>query len=83
MRTRILLVLGGVLLFMAGYFMGNSKPSVAYAQAAPHGGIPKAYGHLVAAVVNPEGTGLVFEDGDGVIRLVTLTGKIEAQFTRN
>jgi len=83
MRTRILLALGGVLLFMAGYFAGNSKPSVAYAQTPTHGGIPKAYGHLVAAVVNPEGTGLVFEDSEGVIRLVTLAGKKEAEFTRN
>ena len=83
MRTRVLLVLGGVLLFMAGYFTGNSKPTLAYAQTPAHGGIPKSYGHLVAAVVNPEGTGLVFEDSEGVIRLVTLTGKIEAQFSRN
>lgn len=83
MRTRILLILGGVLLFMAGYFTGNGKPTVAYAQTPVHGGIPKAYGHLVEAVVNPEGTGLVFEDSEGVIRLVTMAGKKEAEFTRN
>jgi len=85
MRTRIFLILGGVILFMAGYFTGTSKPTVAYAQTSvpAHAGIPKAYGHLAAAVVNPEGTGLVFEDSDGTIRLVTLAGKMEAQFTRN
>jgi len=79
------MTLGGVVLFVAGYFTGNSRPVVAYAQTSvpAHAGIPKAYGHLTAAVVNPEGTGLVFEDGDGTIRLVTLAGKMEAQFTRN
>ena len=54
-----------------------------YDQTPTHGGIPKSYGHLVAAVVNPEGTGLIFEDSEGVIRFVTLTGKKEGELTRN
>src|SRR5208282_5268711 len=54
-----------------------------YDQTPTQGGIPKSYGHLVAAVVNPDGTGLVFEDSEGVIRLVTITGKKEAELTRN
>ena len=54
-----------------------------YDQTPTHGGIPKAYGHLVGAVVNPLGTGLVFEDGAGVIRMVTITGKLEGELTRN
>ena len=135
MRTRILLLLAGALLAIAGYFLGNRKPTVAYAgqatqgtvpksygrvaaaiadqigtglifedkdgticfvsmtgikegelarydQTPTHGGIPKSYGHLVAAVVNPEGTGLVFEDAKGVIRFLTITGKIEGELTR-
>jgi hypothetical protein len=45
-------------------------------------GIPKSYGHLVAAVVNGENTGLVFEDAQGVIRLVTIAGKREGELTR-
>ena len=53
-----------------------------YDQTPTHGGIPKSYGHLVAAVVNSEGTGLVFEDAQGVIRFVTITGKIEGELTR-
>jgi hypothetical protein len=68
---------------MVGYFIGNIKPSVAYAQAPTHGGIPKSYGHLVAAVVNSEGTGLVFEDSEGVIRFVTITGQLEGELTRH
>ncbi|MGA2022421.1 MAG: hypothetical protein ABSH02_17650 [Candidatus Sulfotelmatobacter sp.] len=54
-----------------------------YDQTPTHGGIPKSYGHLVGAVVNPTGTGLVFEDSAGVIRFVTITGKEEGELTRN
>ena len=54
-----------------------------YDQTPTRGGIPKSYGHLVTAVVNPEGTGLVFEDSEGVIRFVTIAGKKEAELTRN
>jgi len=54
-----------------------------YDQAPTHGGIPKSYGHLVGAVVNPTGTGLVFEDSAGVIRFVTITGKEESELTRD
>jgi hypothetical protein len=136
MRNRILLVLGGALLIVGGFVAGNRNTTVVYAQSprqgtvpksyghlvtaiadqigtglifedgegvirfvamtgmkegelarydkvSEHGGIPKAYGHLVTAVVNPEGTGLVFEDSDGVIRFVTITGKMEGELTRN
>lgn len=54
-----------------------------YDQTPTHGGIPRAYGHLIAAVVNPKGTGLVFEDAHGVIRFVTIDGKVEGELTRN
>jgi hypothetical protein len=54
-----------------------------YDQTPTRGGIPKSYGHLVAAVVNPEGTGLVFEDNAGTIRFVTITGKNEGELIRN
>jgi hypothetical protein len=54
-----------------------------YDQTPTQGGIPRAYGRLVTAVVNPEGTGLIFEDSEGVIRFVTITGKKEGELTRN
>jgi hypothetical protein len=54
-----------------------------YDQTPIHGGIPKSYGHLVTAVVNHGSTGLVFEDANGVIRLITLTGVTEGELTRN
>jgi hypothetical protein len=53
-----------------------------YNQTPTHGGILKSYGHLVAAVVNSEGTGLVFEDAKGVIHFLTITGKMEGELTR-
>jgi hypothetical protein len=54
-----------------------------YDDKPTHGGIPRSYGHLVSAVVNPKGTALVFEDKAGVIRFVTLTGKEEGELVRN
>jgi hypothetical protein len=54
-----------------------------YDETPTHGGIPKSYGHLVGAVVNPKGTGLIFEDSAGVIRFVTITGKEEGELVRN
>src|SRR5580704_16667373 len=54
-----------------------------YDQTPTHGGVPKAYGHLIGAVVNPKGTGLIFEDSQGVIRFLTITGKVEGELVRN
>ncbi len=54
-----------------------------YDGAPTHGGIPRSYGHLVSAVVNHGATGLVFEDANGVIRLVTLTGVTEQELRRD
>lgn len=53
-----------------------------YDQTPVKGGIPRSYGHLVAAVVNHGSTGLVFEDDKGVIRFLTLTGVTESELTR-
>ena len=54
-----------------------------YDKVPTRGGVPKSYGHLVTAVVNNGMTGLVFEDAEGVIRFVTLTGVTEGELTRN
>jgi len=54
-----------------------------YDRTPTRGGIPKSYGRLVTAVVNSEGTGLIFEDSEGVIRFVTIAGKKEGELTRN
>jgi len=56
---------------------------VRYDKTPTHGGLPKSYGHLVTAVVNSEGTGLVFEDSQGLVRLVSIAGQPEGELTRN
>jgi len=53
-----------------------------YDQAPTQGGIPRSYGRLVTAVANAKGTGLIFEDSDGVIRFVTITGVVEGELRR-
>jgi hypothetical protein len=72
----------GVIRFVS--MTGMKEGELARYEGTPtHGGVPKSYGHLVGAVVNPNGTALVFEDSAGVIRFVTLTGKTEGELTRN
>jgi hypothetical protein len=83
MRNRILLIVLGVFLFLGGYVVGNGHPNFVFAQSSKHGGIPKAYGHIVSAVVTPGGTSMVFEDSEGTIRFVTITGEVETELTRN
>jgi hypothetical protein len=82
MRNRIFLVLGGVLLMIAGYVAGNRNATIAFAQSPTHGTVPKTYGHLVTAISDQIGTGLVFEDGEGVIRFVAMTGMKEGELAR-
>ena len=54
-----------------------------YVGTPTHGGIPKSYGKLVTAIANNGSTGLIFEDKDGNIRFVTITGVVESELTRN
>jgi hypothetical protein len=62
---------------------GMKEGELARYEGTPtRGGIPKSYGHLVGAVVDSTGTGLVFEDSAGTIRFVTITGKVEGELTR-
>jgi hypothetical protein len=77
MQKRILFVLGTALLFVAGYLTGNRSATVAHAQAPTQGSVPKSYGRLVTAIADQIGTGLIFEDAQGVIRFVSVTGMKE------
>jgi len=72
---------GGVIRFVSITGMKEGQLN-RYDQTPTKGGIPKSYGHLVAAVVNAKGTGLIFEDTDGSIRFVTLTGEMEGELKR-
>jgi hypothetical protein len=99
MRIRILLVLGGALLTLAGYLFGSRNATVAYAHGTPptmqysgtpshpvetptQGTVPKSYGRIAAAIPDQIGTGLIFEDKEGVIRFVSMTGMKEGELAR-
>lgn len=82
MRKRVLFFLGTALLFAVGYLAGNSSATVAHAGAPTQGTVPKSYGRLVAAIPDQIGTGLVFEDSQGVIRFVSITGMKEGELAR-
>ena len=83
MHRRVLLVLVGAVLLTAGYAIGNRRTVVAQATQEPtHGMVPRSYGRLVAGIPDQIGTGLVFEDAEGVIRFVSVTGMKEGELAR-
>jgi hypothetical protein len=83
MRKRVALVLGSVVLLTIGYVIGNRKPAVVHASNPPiQGVVPRSYGRLVAGIADQIGTGLVFEDAEGVIRFVSVNGMKEGQLAR-
>lgn len=82
MRNRILFVLAGSLLLVAAYLVGNRTATVAHAATMTTGVVPKSYGRLVTAIADQIGTGLVFEDSEGVIRFVSITGMKEGELAR-
>ena len=82
MRKKIFLVVGGAVLVLAGYLSGTRSATVAYADGAVQGSVPKSYGRLVTAIADQIGTGLIFEDSGGVIRFVSMTGMKEGELAR-
>ncbi|MFY9645433.1 MAG: hypothetical protein WAK29_09650 [Terriglobales bacterium] len=82
MCKRMLMVVGSGLLLVAVYVAGTRSATVAYAGAPTQGTVPKTYGRLVAAIADSIGTGLVFEDAEGVIRFVSVTGMKEGELGR-
>jgi hypothetical protein len=82
MRKRILFVLASALLLVAGYLIGNRNTTIAHAGPPTQGSVPKSYGRLVAAIADQIGTGVVFEDAQGVIRFVSMTGMKEGELAR-
>ena len=82
MRNRAITVLGILCLIVAAYFAGAHRTSVVYAQSMTHGTVPKSYGHMVTAIADSIGTGVIFEDEKGVIRFVSITGMKEGELAR-
>jgi hypothetical protein len=83
MRKRISTVLGVLCLVIGAYMVGAHHSSVVYAQSMTHGTVPKSYGHIVTAIADSIGTGVVFEDEKGVIRFVSITGMKEGELARS
>lgn len=84
MRKTVLVILAGGLLVMGGYIAGTGKTAVVHAGSpmAMSSAVPKSYGKLVAAIPDSIGTGLIFEDKDGMIRFVSMTGMKEGELAR-
>jgi hypothetical protein len=61
---------------------GTRNATVVHAQTPTASGVPKSYGKLVTAFADSIGTGLVFEDAEGVIRFVSITGMKEGELAR-
>ena len=53
-----------------------------YSRPMTHGEVPKSYGKLATAFADSIGTGLVFEDKDGMIRFVSVSGMKEGELAR-
>lgn len=83
MRKRAITILGILCAIVAAYFTGAHRTSVVYAQSKTHGTVPKTYGKVVTAIADSIGTGLVFEDEQGVIRFVSITGMKEGELARS
>jgi hypothetical protein len=82
MRRRILFVAGSALLLMLmSAYLARARTS-AQAYEVTHGTVPQSYGRLAAAIPDNIGTGLVFEDNDGTIRFVSVTGMKEGELAR-
>jgi hypothetical protein len=67
-----------------GTGQANSAPATGqdYERPMTRGEVPNAYGKLATAFADSIGTGLVFEDKDGVIRFVSVTGMKEGELAR-
>ncbi len=84
MPRAMLIISGSVLLLIAGYVAGSGRAAVVHAgpQMSMGSSVPKSYGKLVAAIPDSIGTGLIFEDSEGVIRFVSMTGMKEGELAR-
>jgi hypothetical protein len=82
MTRRILFVIGSVLLLLAVYLAGTHTSTLASTEPASPVSVPKSYGKLTSVIADSIGTGLVFEDADGVIRFVSVTGMKEGELAR-
>ena len=81
MRKRFLLqLLLAVVVFATGWYVGQSKTATVYAQSQKQLTIPKSWGTVKGSLE----TRLIFEDSNGIIRLVNhFTGEASIVINRN
>jgi hypothetical protein len=82
MHKCLLTIFGTGLVLVASYVAGTQNATVGHANAPTRAAVPKSYGRLVAAIPDSIGSGLVFEDAEGVIRFVSVTGMKEGELAR-
>src|SRR5215813_4893178 len=82
MRTRTLVVVTAIFLVAVAYYAGTRRNTIAYASEPAAAVVPKSYGKLITAIPDSIGTGLVFEDSEGTIRFVSVTGMKEGELPR-
>jgi hypothetical protein len=62
--------------------VGIQQATDTYTRKPTQGAVPKSYGRLAAVIPDSIGTGLIFEDAEGVIRFVSVTGMKEGELAR-
>ncbi len=87
MKKTVVLALSAALLVLTCFLLGNKTAPArtqeqTYAAHPTEGTVPKSYGRVAAAIADQIGTGLVFEDTDGTIRFVSMTGMKEGELAR-
>jgi len=83
MLKRTLIIIAWALLLTAVYVIGTRRATTTAQAGTPmQSAIPKSYGRLAAVIPDSIGTGLVFEDAQGVIRFVSVNGMKEGELAR-
>jgi hypothetical protein len=78
MKKLSVVVATGMLFLFTGMFIGSSGPSLVHAQQTVS--VSKAWGTCRGATPNGQ---IIFEDGIGTVRLVSMGGQVTLVMTRN
>jgi len=82
MSMRLTRIVGTAIVAIAAYLAGAQRTAAFQTQPMTEGTVPRSYGRVVTAIADSIGTGLVFEDDQGVIRFVSITGMKEGELAR-
>ena len=82
MQKRLLTIAAMSLLLLTGYVLGSRSVIWADTGMDMKAAVPRSYGRIAAVIPDSIGTGLVFEDTEGTIRFVSVTGMKEGELAR-